>query len=38
MTEVKVELLMGLSVANAAERPRWNAGDVFAHFVKRPFR
>jgi hypothetical protein len=28
--EVRVDLLLGLSVALARERPRWNDGDFFA--------
>jgi hypothetical protein len=31
----RVDFLIGLSVANRAERPHWNAGDFFARFPEK---
>lgn len=35
LPETRFHFLVGLFVADAAERPRWNAGDVFATFAKK---
>jgi Zn-dependent M28 family amino/carboxypeptidase len=34
----RVDFLIGLSVANRAERPHWNAGDFFARFPEKARR
>jgi Zn-dependent M28 family amino/carboxypeptidase len=35
MPEIRFHFLVGLSVATAPERPRWNDGDAFGAFAKK---